>query len=135
MALLPPPRLERQVCSWVRFIWHAQRPMYLRFYRRALEQLADNGTALANLFSGRPARGIVNRFLREAGPMCDIAPVFAYAATLVAPLRRASEKSGVKAYVQMWAGQAARLGSPCRRMNLRGSSLPMHSAIGQCERR
>jgi nitronate monooxygenase len=34
-------------------------------YRRALEQLADNGTALTNLFSGRAARGIVNRFLRE----------------------------------------------------------------------
>jgi nitronate monooxygenase len=78
-------------------------------YRRALEQLADNGTALTNLFSGRPARGIVNGFLRDAGPMCDIVPAFPYAATLVAPLRSASEKAGVDDYVQMWAGQAARL--------------------------
>jgi nitronate monooxygenase len=78
-------------------------------YSRALEQLADNGTALTNLFSGRPARGIVNRFLQEAGPMCDIAPAFPYAATLVTPLRNASEKAGVDDYVQMWAGQAARL--------------------------
>jgi nitronate monooxygenase len=79
------------------------------FYRRALEQVADNGTALTNLFSGRPARGILNRFVREAGPMCDAAPPFPYAATLVAPLRAASEKSGGMDYMQMWSDQAARL--------------------------
>jgi nitronate monooxygenase len=78
-------------------------------YRRALEQLTDNGTALTNLFSGRLARGIVNRFVQEAGPMCDMAPAFPYAATLVAPLRSASERAGVDDYVQMWAGQAASL--------------------------
>src|SRR5215467_15837889 len=43
-------------------------------YRRALEQATDNGTALTNLFSGRPARGILNRFLEESGPMSDTAP-------------------------------------------------------------
>ncbi len=78
-------------------------------YRRSLEQLADNGTVLTNMFSGRPARGIHNRFLQEAGPMSDEAPAFPYAATLIAPLRVASEKAGSGDYMQMWAGQAAAL--------------------------
>jgi nitronate monooxygenase len=78
-------------------------------YRQALAQATDNGTALTNLFSGRPARGILNRFLQQAGPMADAAPAFPYAAKLVAPLRAASERAGSVDYMQMWAGQAARL--------------------------
>lgn len=78
-------------------------------YRRALERAGEKETALTNLFSGRPARGIVNRFLEEAGPMSDAAPAFPYAATLVAPLRAASEGAGSEDYMQMWAGQAAGL--------------------------
>lgn len=79
-------------------------------YRRALEQVAESGTAVTNLFSGRPARGIVNRYLTESGPMSDAALPFPYAATLVAPLRVASEKAGSLDYMQLWAGQAAGLG-------------------------
>ena len=79
-------------------------------YRRALEEAADKGTALTNLFSGRPARGILNRYLEEAGPMSEAAPDFPYAATLVAPLRAASERAGSLDYMQLWAGQAAGLG-------------------------
>jgi nitronate monooxygenase len=79
-------------------------------YRQALAETADNGTAITNLFTGRPARGIVNRFVREAGPMSDTAPDFPHAATLIAPLRAASEKAGSTDYMQMWAGQAAGLG-------------------------
>lgn len=78
-------------------------------YRRALEQTADMGTVLTNLFSGRPARGILNRYLEESGPMSDAAPAFPYAATLVAPLRAASERAGSLDYMQLWAGQAAGL--------------------------
>ncbi len=78
-------------------------------YRRALEHAAEKETALTNLFSGRPARGFVNRFLREAGPLSDAAPPFPYAATLVAPLRAASERAGSEDYMQMWAGEAAGL--------------------------
>lgn len=81
-------------------------------YRKALEQVAENGTALTNLFSGRPARGIVNRFMRECGFLSDAAPPFPYAATLVAPLRAASERAGSTDYMQMWAGQAAHLARP-----------------------
>jgi len=81
-------------------------PLYLR----ALEQATANGTALTNLFSGRPARGILNRYLQESGPMSDLAPAFPYAATLVAPLRAASERAGSPDFMQLWAGQAAGLG-------------------------
>jgi len=79
-------------------------------YRKALEEVADNGTALTNLFSGRPARGIVNRYMRECGFLSDAALPFPHAATMVAPLRAASEKAGSVDYLQMWAGQAAPLG-------------------------
>ena len=79
-------------------------------YRSALEHAADSGTALTNLFTGRPARGIFNRFLQESGPMSDAAPTFPYAATLIAPLRAASERTGSHDYMQLWAGQAASLG-------------------------
>ena len=81
-------------------------------YRRALEEVAESGTALTNVFSGRPARGIVNRFVWETGPMSDAVLPFPYAATLVAPLRVASEKAGSADYMQMWAGQAAHLATP-----------------------
>lgn len=78
-------------------------------HRRALEQATDTGTAITNLFSGRPARGILNRYLIEAELMSEEALAFPHAATLVAPLRTASEKAGSLDYMQMWAGQAAGL--------------------------
>ena len=78
-------------------------------YRQALEHVADNGTALTNLFSGRPARGIRNAFMIESGPLSEVAPAFPHAATLVAPLRAASEKAGSRDYMQMWSGQSASL--------------------------
>lgn len=80
-------------------------------YRRALEVMVDTGTVVTNLFSGRPARGMLNHYLAEAGLMPEEALAFPYAATLVAPLRTASEKSGSLDYMQLWAGQAAKLGN------------------------
>jgi nitronate monooxygenase len=80
-----------------------------RLYRQALAQVGDNETVLTNVFSGRPARGILNRFLAEVGPMREDAPPFPHAATLVAPLRTASERAQSVDYLQMWAGQAAGL--------------------------
>ena len=45
-------------------------------HRTALGAARDDGTALTNLFSGRPARGLLNRIMREIGPMSDLAPAF-----------------------------------------------------------
>lgn len=70
-------------------------------YRRALEQVPDTGTAVTNLFSGRLARGILNRYLKETGLMSEVALAFQYAATLVAPLRAASEKTGSPDYMRL----------------------------------
>jgi len=61
-------------------------------------------TVITNIFSGRPARGIVNRLVREVGPMSDLAPRFPLAASAIAPLRAQSE------FAQMWSGEAASLG-------------------------
>jgi nitronate monooxygenase len=80
-------------------------------YREALKQPRD--TAITNVFSGRPARGIVNRIVRELGPMSDLAPQFPLASAAIAPLRKKSEASGSEDFAQMWAGQAASL---CREL-------------------
>lgn len=79
-------------------------------HRRALREARDDGTALTNLFSGRPARGIVNRLMREVGPLSDDAPAFPLAGGAVAPLRSAWEARGSGDFSPLWSGQAARLG-------------------------
>lgn len=81
-------------------------------YRQALRAATDTSTAVTNLFSGRPARGILNRYLTENGPISESVLAFPYAATMVAPLRAASEKAGSLDYMQLWAGQSARLVNP-----------------------
>jgi nitronate monooxygenase len=79
-------------------------------YRAAVETARDNGTALTNLMTGRAARGIVNRVMREIGPVSDVAPDFPLAAGALAPLRAKAEAQGSGDFSPMWAGQAAGLG-------------------------
>ncbi len=78
-------------------------------HREALRGARAGETALTNVFTGRPARGIVNRIMREAGPLSDDAPAFPLAGGALAPLRAASEKEGLSDFMSLWAGQAARL--------------------------
>ena len=78
-------------------------------YRQALKDAKDNETAITNVFTGRPARGIVNRLMREVGPMSDAAPEFPLAAAALAPLRAKSEMVGSADFTPLWSGQAARL--------------------------
>jgi len=80
-----------------------------RLHRQALKDTKDNETAITNVFTGRPARAIVNRFMREAGPMSDVAPKFPLAAAAVAPLRAKSETAGSADFTPLWSGQSARL--------------------------
>jgi nitronate monooxygenase len=79
-------------------------------HREALRAARDNGTVLTNVFSGRPARGFVNRLVREVGPLSSLVPDFPLAAGAVAPLRWRSEPTGSADFVPLWSGQAARLG-------------------------
>lgn len=79
-------------------------------HRAALAAATDEETALTNLFSGRPARGLLNRLMREIGPMSDMAPAFPTAGGALAPLRAAAEAQGRADFTNLWAGQAAALG-------------------------
>jgi nitronate monooxygenase len=79
-------------------------------HRAAIKAVADDGTALTNLMSGRPARGVVNRIMREIGPVNPIAPEFPLASGALAPLRAKAEAAGSGDFSPLWAGQAAALG-------------------------
>ena len=74
-------------------------------HRAALTGDAAHHTALTNLFTGRPARGIVNRFMRTFGPLNDAAPRFPLATAAVAPLRAEAERRGSGDFSPLWAGQ------------------------------
>lgn len=74
-------------------------------HRQALQSPEAVHTALTNLFSGRPARGIVNRVMRELGPICADAPAFPLATAAIAPLRAEAEARGIADFSPLWAGQ------------------------------
>ncbi|MBF9196625.1 NAD(P)H-dependent flavin oxidoreductase [Microvirga terrestris] len=78
-------------------------------HRQALKSAKDDQTALTNVFTGRPARGIVNRIMREVGPMSPIAPQFPLAGGALVPLRQKTEPLGSSDFMSLWSGQAARL--------------------------
>lgn len=79
-------------------------------HRAALGRDGDHDTALTNVFTGRPARGIVNRFMREMGPIAQDAPAFPSAASTISPLREPAEAIGSSDFSPLWAGEAVRLG-------------------------
>ncbi len=80
-------------------------------HRAALQSPAAQHTALTTLFSGRPARGIVNRLMRELGPMNSATPAFPLATAGIAPLRATAEARGSSDFSPLWAGQNT---SACR---------------------
>lgn len=81
-----------------------------QLHRAALKSAREDSTVLTNVFTGRPARGIVNRIVREVGPMSLEAPQFPLAANAVAPMRAAAEAKGSSDFSPLWSGQAAALG-------------------------
>src|SRR5205807_3575801 len=76
-------------------------------HRAALKSEAARRTALTNVFTGRPARGIVNRVMREVGPISSVAPAFPSAASAIAPLRARAESLESSDFSPLWAGQNA----------------------------
>jgi nitronate monooxygenase len=76
-------------------------------HRAALKSEAARNTALTNIFTGRPARGIVNRVIRELGPLCPAAPEFPLATSAIAPLRAKAEAEGSGDFSPLWSGQNA----------------------------
>ena len=77
-------------------------------HQAALQSADATTTALTNLFTGRPARGIVNRVMRELGPMSSQAPAFPLAAAAIAPLRAQAEARNSGDFSPLWTGQNAR---------------------------
>lgn len=79
-------------------------------HRAALKSSRSDGTMLTNVMTGRPARYIVNRLVREVGPISELAPEFPLAAGALAPLRASAEAQGSADFSPMPSGQAASLG-------------------------
>ncbi len=73
-------------------------------HRAALADPARD-TAITNILTGRPARGVVNRFMREQGPMNAAAPVFPFGRPAIAPLRAKAEAQGSGDFSPLWSGQ------------------------------
>lgn len=76
-------------------------------HRAALKSEAACHTAITNVFTGRPARGIANRIIRELGPISPAAPAFPLATSAVAPLRAKAEAQGSGEFSPLWSGQNA----------------------------
>lgn len=76
-------------------------------HRAALKSDAARHTVLTNLFTGRPARGIVNRIIKELGPLNDATPAFPLATAAIVPLRARAEAQGSGDFSPLWAGQNA----------------------------
>ena len=95
-------------------------------HRAALKSDAARVTALTNLFTGRPARGIVNRLMREIGPMSPAAPAFPLATAAIAPLRVKAESLGSGEFSPLWAGQNA---SRCKEVSAALLTIELAGAL------
>jgi nitronate monooxygenase len=89
-------------------------------HRAALTGSDNDRTQLTNLFTGRPARGLVNRLMREQGPISDAPPDFPLAAGALQPLRAKAEAQQSGDFSPLWSGQAAKLGREIGAADLTG---------------
>jgi nitronate monooxygenase len=85
-----------------------------KLYREALKSPRARETVLTNVFTGRPARAIVNRFVEEKGPISTDSPEFPLAADASFPLRKEAESLGITDFSNFWSGQNA---SGCRELS------------------
>jgi nitronate monooxygenase len=79
-------------------------------HRAALRAARDDSTVVTNVLSGRPARGLINRAIRELGPISEVVPEFPLASGALAPLHAKAQAQGSGDFSPMLAGQAAALG-------------------------
>ena len=77
-------------------------------HRAALHEAQDDNTAVTNVLTGRPARGVINRLMREVGPLSADALPFPLAGGPLTPLRAATEPKGHGDFQPLWSGQAGR---------------------------
>lgn len=74
-------------------------------YRQALAQAQETDTRLTRVFSGRPARGIVNPMMGALAADEDTVPPYPVQNALTGPLRRAAAAQGRASHLSLWAGQ------------------------------
>lgn len=99
-----------------------------RVHRTALASDGATHTALTTVFTGRPARGIVNRVMRELGAMPAAAPAFPLATGAITPLRAAAESRGSGDFSPLWAGQNT---SGCRAVGAGALTRALCADIGR----
>ncbi|MDA1100352.1 MAG: nitronate monooxygenase [Proteobacteria bacterium] len=98
-------------------------------HRAALKTARDDQTALTNLFSGKPARGLLNRIMREKGPMSGMTPGFPTAGGALAPLKAKAEARGATDFSSLWSGQSAGL---CREMGAGALTRQLAADAARC---
>lgn len=81
----------------------------LPVHRDALRHARDDNTAITNVLTGRPARGVINRIMREVGPMSADPLPFPLAGGPLTPLRAVTEKAGKGDFQPLWSGQSGAL--------------------------
>lgn len=82
-----------------------------RVYKEAILKASESDTRLTHAFSGRPARGILNRFVEDFGSDGEEAAVlpFPLQNTLTRPLRAEAARQGRAEFLSLWAGQGTRM--------------------------
>ena len=95
-------------------------------HRAALKSESARHTALTNLFTGRPSRAIVNRVIRELGPISTAPPEFPLATTGITPLRAKAEGQGSGDFSPLWSGQNA---SGCKEIAAAALTRELVSAL------
>lgn len=75
-------------------------------HKSALKGAKDDNTALTNVLTGRPARGVINRVMKEIGPLTSDAPPFPLAGGPLGPLKEITEKKGQGDFQPLWSGQS-----------------------------
>ena len=81
-------------------------------WKRAIEAADHESTRLTRAFTGRYARGIENRFMREFRAVQDEVPAYPVQNRLTQPLRAAAARAGEPEMISLWAGQGVRLARP-----------------------
>ncbi|CAN2254871.1 nitronate monooxygenase [Bacillus vallismortis] len=75
-------------------------------YRRELKRARGTDTRLTSLFSGKPARGIVNQWMKEQQAEEANALPYPLQNTLTKPMRKHAAREKDSGYMSLWAGQS-----------------------------
>ena len=104
-----------------------------QIHKDALWRASADATALTNVFSGKPARGVMNRLMRELGPMSQLTPKFPTAGTALLPLKKAAESRNLSDFSSLWSGQGIATARKYYADDSAGGSVESNHPIGAAE--